>query len=69
MMIIIYTFSPVKMTNWLTLFVELMACNVQVIFVSPEKIVDPTWMKRLISYYSKNCVAIAFDEAHCISEW
>ena len=41
----------------------------QVIFLTPEKVVDPKWMKRIINYYGNYCVAITFDEAHCISEW
>ena len=41
----------------------------QVIFFTPEKVVDATWMKRLMTYYKDQCVAVAFDEAHCISEW
>ena len=41
----------------------------QVIFITPEKIVDPTWVKQILTYYGNRCLAIAFDEAHCISEW
>ena len=41
----------------------------QVILVTPEKAIDRTWMKRLITHYQKNCLAVAFDEAHLISEW
>ena len=43
--------------------------NAQVIFLTPEKAVEATWMNRLITHYKNQCVAVAFDEAHCISEW
>ena len=43
--------------------------NAQVIFLTPEKAVDANWIRRLTTHYKHQCVAVAFDEAHCISEW
>ena len=53
----------------LSIFVGFMEGKAQVIFLTPEKAVDPKWMKRIITYYGSYCIAIAFDEANCISEW
>ena len=47
----------------------IMEGNAQVIFLTPEKAVDSTWIRRLTMHYKDQCVAVAFDEAHCISEW
>ena len=41
----------------------------QVILITPEKALDTAWMKRLLKYYKERCIAVAFDEAHLISEW
>ena len=40
------------------------------VFVSPEIIVRPPWRNIFqTTFFKKNLVMVAVDEAHCIPEW
>ena len=43
----------------------------QLLFISPESLLrNPQWREMLLSpVYQRNLVALAIDEAHCITQW
>lgn len=40
-----------------------------VLFVSPKAIISKHWLRVLQDVNKENIALVAYDEAHCISEW
>lgn len=55
--------------DWETVYEQLQADKVDVLFISPERFANEEFLRRVMPNISKGNGLFAVDEAHCISDW
>lgn len=74
----VYILNLIKLTNiiknivlWYfnVLDTEIKNGDATVLFASPDAIISKHWLRVLQDVYKENITLVAYDEAHCISEW
>ena len=61
--------NSANVTEWRAVEAELDADAVDVLFVSPERLVNPRFRAEQLPRLVRTCGLLVVDEAHCISDW
>ncbi len=61
--------NSANMTEWAEVERQLDADAVDVLFVSPERLVNPRFRSEQLPRLVASCGLLVVDEAHCISDW
>ncbi len=61
--------SSANATEWSEIAQRLDADELDVLLVSPERLVNPTFASRQLPELIKRMGMLVIDEAHCISDW
>ncbi|MGY5764873.1 DEAD/DEAH box helicase [Brachybacterium sp. DNPG3] len=61
--------SSGNMTEWRDIEQSLAADEVDVLLVSPERLVNPRFREEQLPQLVSRCGLLVIDEAHCISDW
>ncbi|MGA4670592.1 RecQ family ATP-dependent DNA helicase [Propionibacteriaceae bacterium Y1923] len=61
--------NSVNVTEWRDIEAQLNAGSVDVLFVSPERLVNPRFREQQLPRLVADCGLLVIDEAHCISDW
>ncbi|WP_342372284.1 RecQ family ATP-dependent DNA helicase [Propioniciclava soli] len=61
--------NSANVTEWRSIEEQLDADAVDVLFVSPERLVNPKFRAEQLPRLVRTCGLLVVDEAHCISDW
>lgn len=64
--------ASINSTNrdmWPELERSVLANELDLLLVSPERLGNPTFAERLLPWIEQHCGLLVVDEAHCISDW
>ena len=61
--------NSANVTEWSEIEARLDADTVDVLFVSPERLVNPRFREQQLPTLVARCGLLVIDEAHCISDW
>ncbi|MGD7732521.1 RecQ family ATP-dependent DNA helicase [Propionibacteriaceae bacterium G57] len=61
--------NSANVTEWRDIEAQLDAGTVDVLFVSPERLVNPRFREQQLPRLVADCGLLVIDEAHCISDW
>ena len=61
--------NSANVEDWAATEAALLADEVDVLFVSPERLANPRFGDRILSVLLDRLGALVVDEAHCISDW
>jgi ATP-dependent DNA helicase RecQ len=61
--------SSANMTEWDDIAARLVADDVDVLLVSPERLTNPRFREEQLPGLVARCGLVVVDEAHCVSDW
>jgi ATP-dependent DNA helicase RecQ len=61
--------NSANIDDWQAIESSLLADAVDILFVSPERLANPTFGDRILATLLDRLGALVVDEAHCISDW
>lgn len=63
------TINSENRDDWETVYEKLGNNQIDVLFVSPERLANADFMHRMLQILRENISMLVIDEAHCISDW
>lgn len=63
------TINSENQEDWETVYTQLAGNQIDVLFVSPERLANADFMARMLRILRENISMLVIDEAHCISDW
>ncbi|MEV6524208.1 DEAD/DEAH box helicase [Longispora sp. NPDC051575] len=63
------TINSANLDDWSAVEADILAGNVDVLLVSPERLNNPDFRDRVLPVLADSCGMLVIDEAHCVSDW